>query len=294
MSTTYIFIIGFFFGNCISKPSECYCYKDDSTDNEKPHISNEEIGRSILGEKPIKKTDKKSTMKKIILFIILANLLVVRISAQHTIEVKHKYYTMQYDTTQYAELIGYYVQTKAHTKEIVDRKTAATFHQDPLIDPAYQVANDKEYSSWNAAHANKRRDKGHVNPYTAFAFAEDAAKESMFYTNTCPQVSFFNEHQWERVEQYVLKTVCPAYGDVQVWTGVLISKSHPKMMNDVPEPDYYWKVISYVKDGKTVEEAWLGLNDESNTSTDPADIVTDVAHLKKVILQYYPKLKLSF
>ena len=103
-------------------------------------------------------------MKKYFLILAMLGIISTNALSQHTIEVKHKYYTMQYDTTQYAELIGYYIQTKAHTKEIVDRKTVAAFHQDPLIDPAYQVANDKEYSSWNAAHANKRRDKGHVNP----------------------------------------------------------------------------------------------------------------------------------
>lgn len=229
-------------------------------------------------------------MKKIVLLLLSLSLSVLTFS-QHTIVVKHTYYTMLYDTVQKAELIGFYIQTKEHTKEVIDRSTVASFHQDPLIDARYQVANDKEYSTWNAAHPKKRRDKGHINPFTAFAFNKVAAIESMYYTNTCPQVSFFNEHQWERVEQYTLKTICPEYGDVKVWTGVLIKD---KMMNDVPEPDYYWKVIEYEKDGQTVQEAWLGLNDESNVSTNPDDIAIGVGKLKKVILQYYPKIKLDF
>lgn len=235
-------------------------------------------------------------MKKLLTLILMTTCLAG--SAQHTIEVKHSYYTMLYDTVQYAELIGFYVQTKDHYNQSlvakIDRSTVAAFKQDPLILPRYQVANDLQYTSWNKAHPNKKRDRGHVNPYTAFDFDLTAAKESMYFTNTCPQVSFFNEHQWEQVEMYVLKTVCPAYGDVKVWTGVLISTSHPKMMNAVPEPDYYWKVIEYVKGGKTVQEAWLGPNDESNTSTKPTDIVSTPDKVKTVMLQYYPNIKIPF
>lgn len=220
--------------------------------------------------------------------------------AQKTIEVKHTYYTMTYEVTQYAEIVGYYVQTKEHAlisldkNHKIDRSTIGSFKQDPDIDPKYQVANDKEYSSWNKAHPDDPMDKGHVNPYSAFDFDETAAKESMYYTNTCPQSKYFNEHQWEAVEQYVLRTVAPTYGDVQVWTGVLISKSHPKTMNDVPKPDYYWKLIKYQKDGQETTEAWLGVNDKSNHSTDPDAIKDDPVHLRKVIKQYYPNLTVAF
>jgi len=93
---------------------------------------------------------------------------------------------------------------------------------------------------------------------------------------------------------YVLKTVSPTYGDVKIWTGVLISTAHPKHVGILFMPDYYWKVIEYTKNGKDTVEAWLGLNDPSNTSTNPVDIVAKVPHLKKVIHQYYPALKLDF
>ena len=232
-------------------------------------------------------------MKKII--IILLALVCLSASAQHTITVKHSFYTMQYDTIQCAELIGFYVQTKDHynqsLKTKIDRSTVAAFKPDPLIDKRFQPANDKEYETWNKANPKNHRDRGHVNPYTAFDFDLTAAKESMYFTNTCPQASFFNEHQWEAVEMYVLKTVCPTYGDTKVWTGVLIGN---KKMNDVPEPDWYWKVIEYSKNEVDTKEAWLGLNDVSNTSTNPKDIVIDVPRLKNLILKYYPKMQLQF
>ncbi len=232
-------------------------------------------------------------MRKILTLILISVCLMA--SAQHTIEVKHTYYTMEYDTIQCAELIGFYVQTVDHynqsLKTKIDRSTVAAFKPDPLISSKYQLANDKEYESWNKANPKNRRDRGHVNPYTAFDFNLTAAKESMYFTNTCPQSSFFNEHQWEAVEMYVLKTVCPTYGDTKVWTGVLIGN---KKMNDVPEPDWYWKVIQYNKNGVQTEESWLGLNDVKNVSTNPNDIKIDVTRLKQFILKYYPDLKLSF
>lgn len=232
-------------------------------------------------------------MKKIIFLLLLV---VSSLSyGQHTIVVQHSFYTMQYDTLQCAELVGFYVQTKDHynqsLKTKIDRSTVAAFKPDPLIDKKFQPANDKEYETWNKNNPKDHRDRGQVNPYTAFDFDLTAAKESMYFTNTCPQVSFFNEHQWEAVEMYVLKTVCPAYGDTKVWTGVLIGN---KKMNDVCQPDWYWKVIQYNKNGVQTEEAWLGLNDVKNISTSPKDIEIDVTRLKQFILKYYPNLKLSF
>jgi len=238
-------------------------------------------------------------------YLLLSCLLVTAIlctHAQHTMVIRHKYYINTFDTVQGAEILGYYVQTAAHaaiandkTKKVV--RNGAQFTQDPELAKRYQLNFKKIYAAYNKPYSNDlqhRIDKGHINPYTAFAFAEDAADESMYYSNVCPQISFFNEHQWEQVEMYVLKTIAPNYGDTKVWTGVLISTSHPKHIGTLFMPDYYWKVITYTKNGKPVQEAWLGPNKPSNTSTRPADIVITATHLKEVIKQYYPALKLDF
>jgi DNA/RNA endonuclease G (NUC1) len=228
-------------------------------------------------------------------------LMACSLKAQHTIEIKHTYYTMQFDTLQSTELIGYYVQTTAHATADFKMPRSGKFSRftsDPLLEGKV-IAGDKEYKGWNKAHPEQKRDKGHINPFSAFNFAEDAALESMYYSNTAPQASYFNEHQWQAVEQYVMKlsrgsaTQAPI-DSIKVWTGVLISTTHPKKMNDMFEPDYYWKVISYHKDGQHITEAWLGLNDSSNTNTNPTAIATDVAHVRKTVLEYYPKLILDF
>ena len=55
-------------------------------------------------------------------------------------------------------------------------------------------------------------------------------------------------------------------------------------------PDWYFKV-AVTKEGK---KAWLGLNNETNTDTNPDDIVIDVEALKAKIRAYYPHLYLPF
>jgi DNA/RNA endonuclease G (NUC1) len=239
-------------------------------------------------------------VKRILLVSILLYIY-SSLQAQHTISIHHTYYTMQFDTIQSTELLGYYIQTTAHATaqpKIPRKGKFARFYTDSLL-KGRVISYDKQYKSWNKQHPGQSRDRGHINPFTAFNFAEDAALESMYYSNTAPQASYFNEHQWQAVEQYVLKlsrgskTQTPV-DSIHVWTGVLIDTLHPKKMNDVFEPDSYWKVISYNRNGQPVTEAWLGINESSNRNTDPDAIKVDVFYLKDVIRKYYPRLQLNF
>ncbi len=231
--------------------------------------------------------------------MLLAN--VQFLFSQHTITIHHTYYTMQFDTIQSTELLGYYIQTTAHATSTFKTPRTGKFSRfttDPLLEGRV-AANNKQYVSWNKAHPDKKRDRGHINPFSAFNFAEDAALESMYYSNTAPQASYFNEHQWQAVEQYIMKlsrgtATTPAIDSIKVWTGVLISSTHPKKMNDVFEPDYYWKVISYKKQGESVTESWLGVNESTNRNTDPDAIKIGLSYVKELILKYYPLLCLEF
>ena len=218
------------------------------------------------------------------------------------IEIKHTYYTSEYDTAHRAEILGYYIQTKEHAliscdkNKALDRKGFATFKQDPLI-PLYiqNIVTNDAYYNWNQNHPDKKIDKGHVVPYSAMDFDSTGAYESMYLENTNPQVSYFNEHQWEAVEMYVLKNVAPTYGDTKVWTGCLISKSNPVKIDALYMPDFYWKVIQYKKNGVLVEEAWLGSNKFSDPKdTNPTHILSTPDKVKQVIHEYYPDLKIDF
>ena len=201
---------------------------------------------------------------------------------QHTITVKHTYYTLEFDTTLKSPLLSWYIQTTAHATSAnkVDRKTVASFHQDPLIPSKYQCANDAEYLN------NGHFDKGHLSPYSTFYFDIIAAKESMYYTNTAPQYSFFNEHPYERLEQHILKYLAVKFDSIYVYTGCIYGGDK---MKDVPIPIFYWKVIKY--DGKV--EGWLCPN-EVTSNSDYTRYSDSVNGIKYVILRYYPKLQLPF
>ncbi len=222
----------------------------------------------------------KQLLTRLSLFIAL--FITLGAKGQHTITVKHTYYTLEYDTLLKSPLISWYIQTTAHaTSDVkIERKSVSSFHQDPLIDAKYQVATNNEYKN------NGHYDKGHLSPYSAFYFDLMAAKESMYYTNTAPQYSFFNRHSWERLEQYVLKVLSPEHDSIYVYTGCLYGNNK---MNDVPVPDFYWKVIEY----KNGEECWLGPNEETN-STDYSSYHISSEALKQKIKTYYPNLYFPF
>jgi DNA/RNA endonuclease G (NUC1) len=224
--------------------------------------------------------------------------------AQHTVTIHHDFYTNLFDTVQCSEIQGFYVQTAAraatsNTKggHITRTGKFAKFTKDPETPKGCPVDYTAAYKTYNQqfekGDLQDRIDQGHVNPFQAFDFDSTASLQSMYFTNVCPQISYFNEHQWEQVENHVLN-LAPQYGDIKVWTGVLISTAHPKRVGDLLMPDYYWKVVQYTKGGQTVQEAWLGPNNPKNTSTKPADIADSVQHVKKVILQYYPSFNFEF
>jgi DNA/RNA endonuclease G (NUC1) len=223
-------------------------------------------------------------MKKLLFFLAAFNCFLFGNSSfgQHTITVKHTYYTLEFDTVLKSPIVSWYIQTTAHATSTnkIDRRSVAAFHQDPLIDAKYQVATNEAYLD------NGSYDKGHLSPFSAFYFDLTAAKESMYYTNTAPQYSFFNRHPWERLEQYVLKTLAPNTDSIYVYSGCLYGTNK---MKDVPVPDYYWKVIEY----KNGEECWLAPNVET-TSTDYHSYSIDVQSLKSKIHSYYPNLILPF
>ena len=222
---------------------------------------------------------------KIICFLLFA-----KVSFAQTITVQHTYYTCQFDTVFKQGILNDYWQTAAHRitpSNKVDRKTCSTFGQDNLIDAGYQLANKKAYQTWNKATPATRYDVGHIVPFEAMAFDKDAAKETMlFNTNTAPQNSYFNEHEWALTEKVVLDSLGKIYDSVHVFTGVLINEES-KMMGSVHVPDYYFKIAEF--NGQQM--CWLGLNDATNRDTNHSDIIVSKKLLLSIIDSYYPFLK---
>jgi DNA/RNA non-specific endonuclease len=213
---------------------------------------------------------------------------------QHTITVKHTYYTIQFDTVFCQGILNDYWQTTAHynalkTSAKVDRKTCAAFTQDPLVPKRFQIVSQSDYNAYNKENPTHKINCGHLVPFEAMAFDPTAAKETMYFgSNTGFQDGFENQHQWAFTEKGVLDDAA-IIDSIHVYTGVLISFSHPKKYHNIYIADYYFKVE--IKKGVT--SAWLAVNDSTNTSTKPSDAAISIDKLKAIILQYYPKLKVE-
>lgn len=217
------------------------------------------------------------------IFMVVVMLMQMFVASSQTIDVKHKWYSLVYDTTINAPLMSEYVQTTAHAKSSVkiERKKVASFKQDPLIAAKYQSANDSRYKG------NGVYDKGHLAPYAAFEFDSVGAKESMFYTNTAPQYAFFNEHPWQELEMYILKDLSSTNDSIIVQTGCIYAEAK---MQGLHVPDYYWKLISY-NHGNT-EQAWIAPNsDKANPNFHTYELPAN--KLRSLVHAHYPSLKLN-
>ena len=217
-------------------------------------------------------------------------------NSQHTITVHHKYYDVQFDTVLYQGILTHYTQTVSHhnaPKLKREGSELTTFHKDKLIPTKWQTVSKSDYENYNKQyHGDKHNtvDIGHLVPFQSMSFDSLAVEETMmFSTNTAFQVSWFNEEQWKHIEEIVFDSI-GSKQDCEVYTGVLISYSHPRKYNQVYIPDYYFKVVSV--NGKQL--AWLGRNTPDNTSTKPSDAAIELPKLKTIILQYYPTIKLPF
>ena len=213
-----------------------------------------------------------------------------KVSLAQIVILKHTYYTCQFDTDLNQGILNDYWQTAAHRispKNKVDRKGVATFTQDALIDNKYQVATKKAYQAWNKANKDNKYDIGHIVPFEAMAFDITAARETMlFNTNTAPQCSYFNEHEWALTEKNVLDSLGKIYDSIHVFTGVLIN-NESKMMGSSYVPDYYFKVADF----QGGNMCFLGLNDAHNKDTNHNDIRVTKKVLLTFIKNYYPFLK---
>ena len=185
-------------------------------------------------------------MKRFVFLILLIGFIYTGFS--QTTKISHKYYTIYFNTEKKLPVYTYYVLTKEHRAQKVER---SEFHSDALIDKSLQT-NVTDYDGHKAAKCDWY-DAGHLAPDDDFRFSEESESDAMVFTNVAPQQSNFNEAVWKGVENAVRK-LCDDNGDVKVWTGV--SYSNGGKVNGIPKPAYYWKVAIY--SGGKIE--WIGDN----------------------------------
>ncbi|UJR22030.1 hypothetical protein I4U23_025097 [Adineta vaga] len=103
-------------------------------------------------------------------------------------------------------------------------------------------------------------DRGHLTPSDAHRYSDKASKSSNFFINVAPQDPFTNQDFWKKIEAHLL---CHnnKYPASLVATGICPdSRGKTKSLQKLDIPSCFWKMICYIRDGKTHVVGFLSDN----------------------------------
>jgi endonuclease G len=156
--------------------------------------------------------------------------------------VQHGYYAMEYDTAQRHSVWVAYKFYDDYNKKNCNRSDAWNF--DPIIPKEYQSLNSKSQTYFYAGY-----DRGHLCASEDRVFSLDANKETFYYSNMSPQLSWFNQNIWLSLENLVRDWAQASDCDtLYVVTGGAINpgvETFGKLIdrNNVTIPKYYFKAL---------------------------------------------------
>lgn len=163
-------------------------------------------------------------MKKLSILLLFA--FAICYSQDNCIKIQHSYYTSYYDTILKIPIQTTYSYTLRNQSNDYKR---TQFTLDKDVPRRFQLTTNIN---------SKLYDKGHLSPNDDFRFDSIAQKESMYYTNQCPQVKELNRGVWKGIENYV--RLKGQYIDPK---DSLIVKTGVISTNRIPE--FFWKCIFY-------------------------------------------------
>lgn len=146
-----------------------------------------------------------------------------------------------------------YQFTKEETIKITNRSD--NFREDKKIKTRSATDNDYKKSGY---------DRGHLAPAGDMSWSEEAMSCSFYYSNMSPQTPSFNRGIWKKLEEQVRDWVS-IYDTLYVVTGPVLEENLPSIgSNQVSVPNYYYKVILDVKNGRKEAIGFVLPNQNSN------------------------------
>lgn len=142
------------------------------------------------------------------------------------------------------------------TMKLLDR-TGISFRKDPRLPAEAQVGNE--------LYSNNRLDRRHLARRGALTWgeldeAEQANRDSFFYTNITPQMDDFNQSRqngiWGNLENALYEDVTVDQLRVSVFAGPIFQATDQKY-RDVLLPSEYWKLIIFRHNDKLTARAFL-------------------------------------
>lgn len=216
-----------------------------------------------------------------------------RIVEREKIRLYYIGFTVQYnpnnrqpDWVEYT-LTAEQVRATEHIPEIKHK-----FMPDP--NTSIPQASNEDYKD---IHGQYSLTKGHMARHMDMKFSTQAALESDYYTNICPQHEKLNNGIWKRIENKVRK-IAIEYDSVRIVCGpIFINNANGYIgPNRIPVPDSFFKTL-LVKDGSGYHAiAFLCPNNDNPISMKEAVCTVDrVESLSKIdVYSYLPNKIESF
>ena len=186
-----------------------------------------------------------------------------------------------------------------------------SFRVDTRIDISLQLDNIY-YKDLN--NTENPFDRGHLTRRAAVAWgptrklANDASKDSCFFTNISLQHKNFNQDEWHALERAIENTNKDADDKFNIFTGPIFSPvdrfiSPTRNLEPARVPSGFWKIISYIgRDSKEIEtNAFIVFQDETairamkqvlnNPQINPFEVFqTSTTHIENLTGIIFPEI----
>lgn len=153
----------------------------------------------------------------------------------------------------------------------INRRTGAVeaaevWYTDPRI-PEHAQLDQSLFAAqrprvFDRGHLVRRLDPAWGSPETA----KRAADDTFHFTNCCPQISSFNQHLWQGIENYALRNAATDRARIIVVTGPVFGVDDPRY-REVAIPREFWKIVARVQDGRLRATGFLA---DQGTALDAA------------------------
>lgn len=154
--------------------------------------------------------------------------------------VRHKYYSLGFDTLHRQARWVYYMLTYDHVSG--KAKRADNFRPDPSV-PNCSTLADYRGSGY---------DRGHLCPAADMKISEEAMSETFYLSNMSPQTPAFNRGAWAKLEALVRSYIQDRSDTLYVVTGpVFLGSTESIGPNKVTVPLFYYKALYSPKYGMT-------------------------------------------
>lgn len=145
--------------------------------------------------------------------------------------------------------------------ELTPRETEGTIQR-----PKTKFLPDPLVIGRSATHEDYTRQKpycrGHMAPFADMKWDLEAALESFYLTNVCPQDMSLNSGVWNRLEQHIRKLAKSTGDTIYICCGPIVESRHATIgANEVAVPSHFFKVLCRRHQGQWMAIGFLFRNE---------------------------------